>query len=120
MDKRILVVEDERPLSNALVLKLRSVGFETVSVDNGEAAISVLQESQFDLIILDLILPKADGFFVLAELKRLKITTPVIVSSNLGQEEDVKRAKELGAKAYFVKSDTTLAEIVQEVRQIIV
>lgn len=117
MRKKILIVEDEKPMANALVLKLTSAGFETVLVYDGKAAISILRESSFDLIILDLVLPKKDGFFVLAELKKLKIATPVIVSSNLSQEEDIKRVKELGARDYFIKSDTTLAEIVEKIKQ---
>lgn len=115
--KRILIAEDEKPMANALGLKLRSVGFETTLVYDGESAISTVQGTSFDLIILDLVMPKKDGFFVLTELKRLKIATPVIVSSNLSQEEDIKRARELGARDYFIKSDTTLAEIVEKVKQ---
>lgn len=115
--KRILIAEDEKPMANALGLKLRSAGFETTLVYDGESAISAVQASPFDLLILDLVMPKKDGFFVLTELKKLKITTPVIISSNLSQEEDIKRAKELGARDYFIKSDTTLAEIVEKVKQ---
>ena len=114
--KRILIAEDEKPMANALSLKLRSVGFETSLAYDGESALAALKEGQFDLILLDLVMPKKDGFFVLTELKKLKITTPVIVSSNLSQEEDIKRARELGARDYFIKSDTTLAQIVDKVK----
>lgn len=117
MGKKILIIEDEKPMANALSLKLRSAGFETVLVYDGETAISTLQQSPFDLIILDLILPKKDGFFILGELKKLKIAAPVIVSSNLSQNEDIKRSIELGARDYFIKSDTTLAEVVEKVKQ---
>lgn len=117
--KKILIVEDEKAMANALNLKLQSAGFETILVYDGESAISAAQSSPFNLIILDLVLPKKDGFFVLAEFKRLHITTPVIVSSNLGQEEDIKRAKELGARDYFTKSNITLAEVVEKVKQYI-
>lgn len=116
MTKRILIAEDEKPMVNALSLKLHSAGFETTLVYDGESAVSAVQASPFDLILLDLVMPKKDGFFVLAELKKLKIATPVIVSSNLSQEEDIKRARELGARDYFIKSDTTLAEIVEKVK----
>lgn len=119
MPKKILIVEDEKPMANALVLKLRSVGFETMLVYDGESAVNAAKASPFSLIILDLVLPKKDGFFVLGELKRLKITTPVIISSNLSQDEDVKRAKVLGAIGYFIKSDTTLAEIVDKIKRAI-
>lgn len=115
--KKILIAEDEKPMANALSLKLRSAGFEVELVYDGEAAVSAVQASRFDLILLDLVMPKKDGFFVLAEIKKLNIAVPVIVSSNLSQEEDVKRAKELGARDYFIKSDTTLAQIVEKVKQ---
>ena len=117
--KKILIAEDEKPMANALGLKLTSAGFEITLVYDGEAAIEAVKKSPFDLIILDLVMPVKDGFYVLEELKRLKIATKVIVSSNLSQEEDIKRAKELGASDYFIKSDTTLAEIVEKVKGII-
>ncbi len=119
MAKKILIIEDEKPVANALVLKLNSAGFETTLVQDGKTAISTLQKSPFDLILLDLILPQKDGFFILNELKKLKIKTPVIISTNLSQEEDIKRAKELGARDYFIKSDTTLAEVVEKAKQIL-
>ncbi len=115
--KKILIAEDEKPMANALGLKLSSVGYETTLVYDGEAAMAAVKDSSFDLILLDLVMPKKDGFFVLAELRKLKISTPVIVSSNLSQEEDIKRAKNLGAADYFIKSDTTLAEIVEKVKR---
>ena len=114
--ERILIAEDENPIANALALKLRSAGFEVELVFDGQAAILSAQKSAFDLIILDLVMPQKDGFSVLAELKKLNIDVPVIVSSNLSQEEDIKRAKELGARDYFIKSDITLAEIVEKVK----
>ena len=117
--KRILIAEDEKPMANALGLKLTSVGFEISLVYDGEAAVEAAKKTPFDLIILDLVMPVKDGFYVLEELKRLKIATKVIVSSNLSQEEDIKRAKELGASDYFIKSDTTLAEIVEKVKGVV-
>lgn len=119
MAKKILIIEDEKALANALMLKLQSAGFETILVYDGEAAVSILEKQKFDLVILDLILPKRDGFYVLSELNRLKVSTPVIISSNLSQDEDIVRAKELGAKDYFVKSDITLSEVVEKVKKVI-
>jgi DNA-binding response OmpR family regulator len=74
---------------------------------------------QFDLIVLDLILPKLTGFEVLEELKKKKSTTPVIVASNLSQGEDQERAKTLGARDYFVKSDTSLSQVVEHITKIL-
>lgn len=114
--KKILIAEDERPIANALSLKLQSAGYETVVVYDGEAAISQIKSDKFDLILLDLMMPKKDGFAVLEEAKKAKITAPIIVSTNLSQEEDKKRALDLGAKDYFVKSDITLSEIVEKIK----
>ena len=72
------------------------------------------------MLILDLVMPKKDGFYVLTELRKLAIPTPVIVTSNLGQEEDKKRAKDLGALDYLIKSDTTLAAIIERIKKVFV
>jgi CheY-like chemotaxis protein len=62
-------------------------------------------------------MPKKDGFAVLAALRTRKDNTPVIVSTNLGQEEDIERAKKLGAQDYFVKSNTPIAEVIEHIKQ---
>lgn len=116
--KKILICEDEKPIAKALVLKLNHEGFEAEAANDGEEALQILQSKQFDLILLDLIMPRIDGFGVLEKIKELKITTPVIVTSNLGQEEDLKRAKELGAVNYFIKSNTSLQEIVDGIKKL--
>lgn len=115
--KVLLIAEDEKSLARVLSLKLNSVGFKTVIVFDGEEALAALNKQPFDLIILDLVLPKKDGFYVLSELKKLGIKTPVIVASNLSQKEDVEKAKNLGVADYFVKSDVNLVEMVNRVKQ---
>lgn len=115
--KKILIVEDDQPLAHALELKLTNEGFQTTVVSDGEAALDVLSKEQFDLTLLDLILPKKDGFTVLAELKTRNSTMPVVVLSNLGQEADTKKAKELGALNYFIKSDISIASIIEYIRK---
>ncbi len=114
--KRILIVEDERPLSHALEMKLGHEGYETHVVTNGTDALEVLKTEKYHLILLDLIMPVMDGFAVLAALKEHKNTVPVIVLSNLGQAEDQAKTKELGAVDYFVKSNTPIADIVARVK----
>lgn len=117
LPKKILIVEDEKPLARALELKLNHSGFETKLASDGEEALSILEDEKFNLIILDLILPKMDGFEILSKLKERKNNIPVIVASNLSQLEDQKRAKELGVIDYFVKSDVSLVEIVKIVKK---
>lgn len=115
--EKILIVEDEKAMARALELKLTHAGFETVSAGNGEDALTILEKETFALILLDLVMPKMDGFSVLETLKHKNIKTPVMILSNLSQEEDEKRAKALGAKDFFVKSNTPIATIVEKVLQ---
>lgn len=115
--KKILVVDDEKPLTRVMSLKLNSAGYQTTAAFSGEEALVVLSKESFDLIILDLLMPKGDGFYVLSQLNKAGNKTPVIVASNLSQQEDVEKAIKLGAEGYFVKSDVTLVEMVEKVKQ---
>ena len=99
-------------MARALELKLNHSGFETVIASDGEAALENLKKQKFDLVLLDLMIPKIDGFGVIKAMKENGDKTPVIVASNLGQEDDAQKAKTLGAKWYFVKSDTPINKIV--------
>lgn len=117
--KSILIVEDEKPLAHALELKLTHEGF-TVHVEmSGSAGLKEALSGTYSLILLDLIMPEIDGFAVLQGMKAKGIDTPVIVLSNLGQEEDRRRALELGAKAYFVKANTPIVDIMKTVKSTI-
>jgi DNA-binding response OmpR family regulator len=117
--KRVLIVEDERPLAHALELKFSHEGYETKVCSNGAEGLKMAGETSFDVILLDLIMPEMDGFTFLGEIAKTKKKTPIIVLTNLGQEEDRKRAEALGAKGYFVKSNTPIAQIVEHVRSIL-
>ncbi len=114
--KRVLIVEDERPLSHALEMKLKNQGYDTHVVMNGADALTEVKKGGYGLVLLDLIMPVMDGFAVLQELKTQKIKIPVIVLSNLGQDEDRAKTKDLGAIDYFVKSNTPIADIVTRVK----
>lgn len=114
--KKILIIEDEKPLLHALELKLTHEGFEVTSTDSGQAGIDFLGKETFALILTDLITPGLDGFKVLETVRDKKIKTPVIVMTNLNQEEDKKRAIDLGAVNFFVKSNSTISEIVASVK----
>lgn len=114
--QKILIIEDERPLARALQLKLSHEGIESEIVFNGEDGLNALRSGYFDLVILDLIMPVMDGFQFLETMNSENLKTPVIVSSNLSQETDAKRARSLGAVDYFVKSNTPLADIVATIK----
>ncbi|MEW6617318.1 MAG: response regulator [Patescibacteria group bacterium] len=117
--KKILVAEDEKAMARALEAKLLRSGYEVTIAENGDQALLLLKNDTYNLIILDLMMPKKNGFDVLEELRKRGNTVPVVVSSNLGQDNDIKTALELGAKDYFVKSDTPIAEIIQRIQKII-
>lgn len=113
--KRVLVVEDDRFLINVYRVKLSKQGYEVEVALNGVEGKEKLEKFQPDVILLDLVMPKMDGFEFLAYLaqqpQRTKIK--VIVTSNLGQPEDRERVMQLGADQYIVKTDTTLTEIIK-------
>jgi DNA-binding response OmpR family regulator len=115
--KKVLIVEDEKPMARALQLKLEKEGFAVRTVFDGDEALELLLKEKFDIVLLDIMMPKKDGFAVLAELRERKDSTPVVVSTNLGQEEDAERAKKLGAQDYFVKSNTPIAEVIEHIKQ---
>ncbi len=114
--KKILIVEDERPLAKALELKLGKEGYFTTTAINGNEAVAFLEKEKFDLIVLDLVMPQYDGFHVLEYIHEKKIPVRTIVLSNLSQNEDIKKAKDFGALEYYVKSNTPIVELVENIK----
>lgn len=117
--KKILIIEDEKPLAHALELKLSHEGFTIVATGSGEEALTFLEQDHFDLVLTDLIIPGVDGFKVLETIQEKKMKIPVIVMTNLNQEEDRKRASDLGATSFFVKSNSPISLIVETVKKVI-
>lgn len=115
MAQRILVAEDERPLAKALELKLTNVGYEVRIAVDGAQALDLLTKEKFDLLLLDLVMPKVDGFAVLDKIDKSIPGMHIMVLSNLGQEEDRKRVVAHGITDYFVKSDTPIADIIKRI-----
>ncbi|HEX8762976.1 MAG TPA: response regulator [Candidatus Saccharimonadales bacterium] len=115
--KKVLIVEDEKPLSHALTLKLTNEGFVVTTAQNGQECLDAVKKGHFDIILLDLMMPVMDGFQVLQKLKEFGPMPYVIVLSNLSQREDEERVLSLGAQKYFIKSNTPLAVIVDEVKK---
>jgi len=114
--KKILIVEDEKPLAHALELKMTHEGYETTVAPTGREGLEKASTGDYDLILLDLILPEIDGFAILEALKAKKLKPVIVVLSNLGQDEDRKKAEEFGVKNYLVKSNVPLADIVKVVK----
>lgn len=117
--KNILIAEDEQPLAKALEIKLKNVGFTTKVAFNGKEATEILNSENFDCLVLDLLMPDIDGFGVLENIKDKNLSMKVVVTSNLSQEEDKKKALELGADNYLVKSNTSLSQIVEEISKVL-
>ncbi|NCN25737.1 response regulator [Candidatus Falkowbacteria bacterium] len=113
--KKILIAEDESALSRALELKLQNLGFDVKIATDGEEALAFLQTEVFDLVLLDLMMPKRDGFGVMSERTSWKSQPVVFINSNLSQKADVDKAKAMGADDFLVKSDISLKGIVEKI-----
>jgi len=119
--KNLLIVEDDEILLETLVSSLESIGFKVFSAKNTEDAAFFIREKKVDLITLDLVLPKIDGFTFLKILKADKKTKkiPVLVLSNLGDDLSIKKAKEIGAKNYYIKTETHLDVLCEQVLKLL-
>ena len=115
--RRVLLAEDDRFLRRAAEARLRRHGLEVLTAADGEEALRVARTEPLDLVLLDVVMPKLEGFEVLKALKQDDATAriPVIVLSNLGQERDVAQAKALGALAFLVKAHLSLQDLVDRV-----
>ena len=119
--KKILIVEDDKYLANALRVKLTHTGFDVKNAADGEEALKIVKEFFPDLILLDLVMPVKDGFTVLKELKDNENwkKIPVIIASNLGQKEDIDKGMALGAIDYIIKSDISLHDLIIKIKKIL-
>lgn len=117
--KKLLIVEDDVILQKALQEFLNGEGFEISVASDGEEGINKAKEIIPDIVLLDIILPKKDGYEVLADLKHDEKTKqiPIILLTNLGSLNDVEKAIELGATTYLVKSDYKLEEVAKKIKE---
>lgn len=116
---KVVVADDDRMLRKAAETSLRRHGYDVTTASDGEEALQLIRSERPDIIVLDLIIPKLQGFDVLQILKRDTLTSaiPVIVLSSLTQEQDKQEALNLGAVAYFNKSTFSLSELVNQVER---
>ena len=115
---RVLVIEDEDPLRMALCDALRGEGFEVLEADDGELGLSMALREDPDLVLLDLMLPKRDGFSVLRAMREDRLETAVIILSARGEEWDRVHGFEYGADDYVVKPFST-RELVLRMRAVL-
>ncbi len=118
--KKIFLVEDDGFMIKILADKIRRSGFEVETADDGEKGLKKLETYKPDLILLDLIMPRIDGYEMLHRLKESQWKDiPVIALSNLGQKEEIDHAMELGAKGFMVKANFTTSEIIEKINSIL-
>ena len=119
--KKIVIVEDDVFILKALQIKLKKQNVDILVANDGVAGLKMVKDEKPDLVLLDLILPKMHGFEVLENLKNDPAVKeiPVIILTNLGQDEEEKKGRELGAIDYFVKANTSLDVIIKRVEEVL-
>lgn len=117
-EKRILIVEDDLHISKVYEIQLAREGFFTILARDGEEALKLFEKENPDIVILDLMIPKKDGFEVLEEIRKNSKYSkiPILILSNLGQKTDESRALKLGATEYLVKIDHPIQEVVNKIK----
>ena len=119
---KILIVEDEPFLLDMYKMKFKQDGFEVISAVDGEEAIKISRSEKPNIILLDIMMPKINGFEVLENLKKNPITKliPVLIFSNFSQKEEIKKGIALGAVDYFLKTNYTPAQVLEKVKNILI
>ena len=117
--KKVLIIEDELSLSNALSLKLKQEGLEVLVAENGARGLGVALKNHPDLILLDILMPIMDGITMLSKLRADEWgkSVPVIILTNLSDKEKIAESIELGANDYFIKADSTVGSIIDKVKE---
>jgi DNA-binding response OmpR family regulator len=116
---RVLIVEDDQFLIDAYRAKFGHIN--NIDIDfarDGDEAFDKIKQNKPDSVILDLLLPNLDGFGLLKKLREERIEVPILVASNLDSQDSIKKAMDLGAKDYFIKSNASIQDIVQKVMNI--
>lgn len=118
MSEKITIIEDDQVLARVLQDELEEAGFSVSVIEDGEIALTGIENERPDLVLLDLLLPNKHGFVILEEMKKSAVlrNIPVIILSMLGSDDDIKKGLQLGANDYFVKSQHPVAEIVEKVK----
>ncbi|EKE25586.1 MAG: response regulator receiver protein [uncultured bacterium] len=121
MNKRLLIIEDDTVLQKALSSYLTAESFEVMCALDGEEGVKMAISEKPDLILLDIVLPKKDGYQVLQEVKANEESKhiPIVLLTNLGSIADVEKALEMGATTYLVKADYKLEEVTAKIKEIL-
>jgi len=121
MMRKILLVEDDPFIMDIYRTKFEEEGMEIDIVKDGEEALRKIKEEPFDLLLLDIVLPKVSGWEVLEKIRENppKKALKIVVLSNLGQKREVEKALNLGAVKYLIKAHYTPLEVVEEVKKLL-
>ena len=125
--KKILVVEDDPFLSDIYCTKLKETDFDIELAVTGEECLQKLKDKKFDLMILDIVLPKVDGWEILSRVKESREKgdnknledMKIVILSNLGQKEEIQKGLRLGANGFLIKAHFTPSQIVEEIQKTI-
>jgi DNA-binding response OmpR family regulator len=118
---KILIIEDDRYISKMYQLKLSLDGFDVQLAENGRQGVEKVKDFHPDIILLDILMPELDGFEVLKMVKGDEDTKniPVLIMSNLGQEDHIEKGMSLGALGYIVKSQYTPSRVVEKIKEVL-
>jgi DNA-binding response OmpR family regulator len=122
MSKKILVVEDELFLRDLYIQILKDAGYDVDSASDGDEGLKKLSEGGYDLVLLDIVLPKRDGIQILKELQKSPPKNPnnaIVVMSNIDKEATIAEGVALGIKGHIIKSDYTPDQLLAEVKRIL-
>jgi two-component system OmpR family response regulator len=114
----ILIAEDDPVLRNLYVKKFSVAGFPIRAVEDGEQALAALQERFPQVLVLDIHMPKVDGFQVLEQYPKAQRAFPVVMLTNFADEKSRERGKDLGADEYFIKKDMTIKSLLEMVDRV--
>lgn len=114
----ILIAEDDSVLRNLYIKKFSVAGYDIRAVEDGEQALQAIAQKNPDVLVLDIHMPKIDGFQVLEQFPKEKRTFPVVMLTNFADEKSRERGKELGADDYFIKKDMTIKSLLEMVERV--
>jgi len=119
--EKILLVEDDPFLIDIYCTKLEEAGFKISIVKDGEKVLETTKREKPNLIILDIVLPSVDGWQILKQIKKESALkeTKIIIFSNLSQKEEIEKGLSLGADRYFIKSDYTPSQVLEEINKLL-
>lgn len=119
--KRIMIIEDDKFLSSLIRVRLEKDGFTVIQAFDGEEAVELLKTERPNLIVLDLIMPKVTGFEVLQKISLMPdvANVPVVILSNLAQDSDVQKARDYGAREYFVKVKISIDDVIKKISTLV-